>query len=907
MTQATTPSADLNDFALVTGVLDELSTGERASARDLAHELASACRAGDDRLPSVLERVRTLSDDQILHLTRYLTVRFHLLNKAEQLNIARVNRRREREAESRGAKPESIREAVQKLRAGGVGLEDALTLLRSVDIQPTFTAHPTEARRQTVLNKQSDVAEAVDELHSQRATPLERNEARAKLRRAIELMQLTDDVRSLRLRVLDEVRNGLHYLSTSVWETVPRLGLDTLDALREAYPEAASTLALADMPSGVRYRTWIGGDRDGNPNVTHRESERALRMLRESAIGLLDLDLERLRDELSLSDRIAPAPRALLDAIRAAGAIDLEGSGDAEHAEHEPFRLRVMQMRARLKSDPSYSSRDILEDLETLRSALESMGCTESARSGPLGETILRVRTFGLHLASVDIRQHSKVHERCADALLRAGGVEEAYTALDEDARCAVLRKELLSSRPLVRDWDGFDDQVREALDVLRIVREAKRREPDCVRAYVVSMTHEVSDVLEVLLMMKEAGLYRVVAGGSIESDMDVVPLLETVEDLKHGERVLRSLFSDDAYRKVLAHRGAEERCAFFQELMLGYSDSNKDGGFLMANVALQEAQRSLAAVCDEAGVTFRFFHGRGGTVGRGGGRANRAILSSPANSRNGRIRFTEQGEVISFRYALPAIARRHLEQIVNAVVLGKHSAASEPDDVSDRDIALARSIAEKGMSSYRALIDDEAFWSWFTYVSPVTHIGGLPIASRPIIRSGSKFEFENLRAIPWVFSWVQMRAIVPGWYGVGAALNALDDTELKHCKEAYGRWPFFTSLLDRAQREMARSRLPIARLYAMEHPDGAAFFDPICEDYERARTALLSIAGRSELLDNEPVIKSAIEKRNPWTDVLNLLQIELMRRAREGRSEELSGHMFAVINGIAAAMQSTG
>ncbi|GAB4549023.1 MAG: phosphoenolpyruvate carboxylase [Phycisphaerales bacterium] len=899
---------ETDGFTLLTAELDARATGHRREAMRRALELAADCReGGEDGLRAALERIASMGDDDLLELTRYLTVRFHLLNKAEQLHIASINRGREREAErGGGAKPESILEAVRRLRTDGLDLAGTLDLLRSVDIQPTFTAHPTEARRQTVLMKQQGVASAVRALQDERATPLELEEAWSLLGRSIELMQLTDDVRPMRLRVLDEVRNGLHYLTNSVWETVPRLGRDTLIALRDTWPDEAAGLSLADMPACVRYRTWIGGDRDGNPNVTHEETRRAIGLMRDEAVRLIDSDLVRLRDELSISDRIVDTPEELASAIREAGAFEVDDPGDVEHATHEPFRIRIMQMRSRLRTDQSYTSRGLLDDLGVIRRALEAIGCAESVRSGPLGETILRVRTFGLHLASVDIRQHSKVHEACVCALLREAGVEQDYASLDEDARCAVLRRELASPRPLVRSWDRLDDAVREAMDVLRVVREAREREPDAVRAYVVSMTHRVSDVLEVLLMMKEAGLYRVGVDGGIESDLDVVPLLETVEDLRHAEPMLRGLFEDPTYRKVLAHRGRSEGCALFQELMLGYSDSNKDGGFLMANVALEDAQRALAGVCIDAGVTFRLFHGRGGTVGRGGGRANRAILSAPAISRNARIRFTEQGEVISFRYALPAIARRHLEQIVSAVVLGAHG-ASRGDEVSPDDLALARTIAETGMGAYRALIDDEAFWSWFTYVSPVTHIGGLPIASRPIIREGSRFEFENLRAIPWVFSWVQMRAIVPGWYGVGAALSSLDAGGIERCREAYGRWTFFRSLLDRAQREMARSRMPIAKLYSDQHPGGDAFFAPIMEDHERARTALLEITGQDELLDNESVIQRAIAKRNPWTDVLNLIQIELMRRAREGDSERLRPHIFAVINGIAAAMQSTG
>lgn len=897
----------LDDYALLTGVLDTQARGPVEAGKTLAHELAATCRAGDDRLAEARERIRGLSDDEILATTRYLTVRFHLLNKAEQINIARVNREREQRATPEQPKPESIADAVRTLAQRKVSFGDAVDVLGRLDIQPTLTAHPTEARRRTVLYKQHEVSDAVESLRDPRATPIEVEQAESRLDQIIELLLLTDEVRAKRLEVLDEVRNGLFFLSTSIWGAVPALARDALAALRRSYPEDAGSLSLAELEPLVRYRTWIGGDRDGNPKVTHTVTREALSMLRAAAIERYAADMLRLRHELSVSDRRAEIdPQIIHENERWAERFAPEDE-ELVHTTREPLRVRVMQMRERLVRDDAYRSAEMLRELLQLRDALVFAGAEESARAGLLGELIHRVRTFGFHLATMDIRQHSKVHAHAVAELLQRAGVHAGYAELDEVGRCEVLRAELAQLRPLVSVWAELSEETREVLDVLRVVREVRVHEPNAVKSYIVSMTHDVSDMLEVLLLLKESGLFRRVEGGGYESDLDVVPLLETVDDLDRGAVVLEELFTDAMYRDVLASRARAEGvdAQAFQELMLGYSDSNKDGGYLMANVALHEAQRSLARLCERHGVAFRLFHGRGGTVGRGGGRANRAILSAPPESINGRIRFTEQGEVISFRYALQTIARRHLEQIIGAVIEGASGGVSEEQE--DDRFTLTRGFAERSMRAYRDLIDGDAFWSWFTFVSPVTHVGGLPIASRPVMRSGSRLEFENLRAIPWGFAWIQMRYLVPGWYGLGEALAEADEATLDRCVELYRSWAFFGTAIDNAQREMARARLPIARFYAHEHPDGGVFHDRIAGDFDLARRAILRITGQSELLENEPVIARAIASRNPWTDVLNLMQVELMSRARSGRADELRPAIFAVINGLAAAMQSTG
>ena len=392
---------------------------------------------------------------------------------------------------------------------------------------------------------------------------------------------------------------------------------------------------------------------------------------------------------------------------------------------------------------------------------------------------------------------------------------------------------------------------------------------------------------------------------------LDIVPLFETIDDLDHGPDLLDGMLANPVYRKHVESRGQ------FQEIMLGYSDSNKDGGFLMSSWVLQSAMSRLAGVCRTKGVRFRFFHGRGGTVGRGGGRSNRAIQATPPDSRSGGLRMTEQGEVVSFRYAMPDIAHRHLEQLVSATILAESEATSVAEPRSSSDDQLMVRLGDRAMAAYRQLIDDPSFWDWFTQVSPIAHISALPIASRPVARSSGSVHFENLRAIPWVFSWTQMRINVPGWYGIGSSFSeaiAESEENIGILCRWYKEWEYFRAVIDNAQQEMARARLNIARHYDDLAPDSgrgvSKHFERISAEFQLARTAILRITGQQEILDNNRVIQRSIEQRNGPTDLLNLLQVEMLRRsacADKTEKSTLRPVLFASISGIAAAMQSTG
>ena len=918
---------------------------------DRVEELRLACReaarTGDPgRREEAARLIAGLDPGQIGWLLRAFTTYFRLVNQAEQREIVRVNRERSREGGLESPRPDSIGETIADLAGRGMGPEEILGLLGRLEVIPTFTAHPTEARRGAVLGKQRRIADLLAALQDPGRTPQEEEDRRDELFDQIALLLATREVRSRRPSVRDEVEQGLYFLERSVWDAVPRIYADVDRAFEVVFGEAPD-----EVPAFLRYRSWIGGDRDGNPNVTAAVTRWTFATQRARAAALYRRELEALREELSISASEAEVPAELTASIeRDREALGLDDERLSEF-EGEPYRQKLTCMLVRLErlgdrvrataADPSsatpggdapYDAATFRADLDLLEAALRGTGFTEVARTGRLRRVRRLVRCFGLHLAALDIREHSGMHEKAVAELLELGGGASSYASMDEEERLEVLERELRNPRPLLPPGAGLGEEGRRVLDALAVVRDAVEREPRSVGAYVTSMTHELSDLLEPMLLAREAGLWRV-EDGRVRSSLDFVPLYETIEDLTEGGERVRELLRHPLYRKQVEARGG------LQEVMLGYSDSNKDGGYWMANWALRHAQEEIGRVCRDEGVELRLFHGRGGTVGRGGGRSNRAILAMPPVVQNGRFRATEQGEVISFRYSLPEIAHRHAEQIVSAVLRGAAaSGGGSPAGGPDERMEIVRDMAERGMEAYRGLLDDPDFWPWYLEATPIRHISSLPLASRPASRDEGEVQFEGLRAIPWNFAWTQTRYLVPGWFGTGRALAPLaDDPErLEACRAMYREWPFFTAVIDDAQREMARARLEISRRYAELAGEGEGASGPdvhakIEEEFGRARAALLAITGQDELLDNEPVIQESIRLRNPYTDVLNLLQVELLRRWRERGAEDaepsedgsgdrgrggegnasgedrLAAEILLSLNGIAAAMQSTG
>jgi phosphoenolpyruvate carboxylase len=880
------PAALAYDIAVVDQLLGDVlrqQLGEEAFA-DLKTVLADPWREG------------AIPDDPVAlrQLSRALTLYFQLLNSLEQKEIVRVNRLPERRGEG-GVRSESIRAAVQ--HAGGAS-PDLLEVLARIEIAPTLTAHPTEAKRRAVLDK---ILAITDELQGLPGleSPLEEAEAVCRrLRRRIATLWQTDEMRASSLSVREEVRNTLYFITKSIFDVVAWLQEDVRQAIS---PEASVR---------IRLRTWVGGDRDGNPLVTAEVTREAIRMLRETALSTYIDRLEKLRRELSISSKLVGDDLRLREEIAAAMVCAPLTEQQIRRYSQEPFVQRLLQILVRLRATCAEAAgryedaSEFVRDLRSVRDSLRRCGCEHETEGSGLSRLIDQAEAFGFHLATLDVRQHSEVHEDAVDEALRIAGVCADYRSLDEASRVRLLRQEIANPRPLLSPEAEVSPRLRETLQVFHVVREARRAfGPDSVRAYVISMTHGVSDFLEVMLLAKECGLVR---KGVCE--IEIVPLMETIHDLQHGDELLRAWLSEPAFAASLEAQGRT------QEVMLGYSDSSKDGGYLAANWELQRAQARLAEAGRQAGVAIRFFHGRGGTVGRGGGRASRAILSQPPGSFDGRIRFTEQGEVISFRYSFPAIAHRHLEQIVGASLLALRQPNAPVPAEFER---LMDRLAETSRNAYRALVyEDPDFWTFYTQATPIRFISLLPIASRPVFRPGKSLDdLEQLRAIPWNFAWVQSRYIMVGWYGIGTALESLirDPDSLALLRRMKREWPFFRTVLENAAMEMRRSHLATARRYASAvrpAQTGKRIDAMLAEEYARSQAALEAIL-EENLFEGSRTVRRTIAFRQPTLEPLHAIQLHILKRWDDLSQEEQAGPWreaaLQSIAGIAAAMQSTG
>jgi phosphoenolpyruvate carboxylase len=896
---------------------------------------------GDPR--TLFARMPELNEPRLTQrLIRAFTMLFQLMNTAEQKEIVRVNRERQVRGGS-AARSESIAEAVANLQRAGLSAAGMQTLLGRLDVCPTLTAHPTEARRRSVLDKLQRIANALVE----RAVPpdsprldgplnAEQSTTGALVWELTALWQ-TDELRASQLTVADEATNTLYFFERSIFDIVAWLHDDLRRALAQAYPGHAF-----DIGPFVHYRSWVGGDRDGNPNVTPQITWETLRRHKARIVGFYMARVEAMRRELTQSTRLTAVSDELVQSLEADAHLVPLSAVEMRRYRLEPYALKLVYIQARLRATLAHvetltdfaatgshaaapaaayeSAAHFLDDLKLMQRSLRENKSALLADEGPLAHLSAQAMTFGFHLGTLDVRQHSEEHAVAVEELLIAAGLLKrgaGYDALPEPEKIALLSREIRNPRPLLAPEQAISEQARNVLEVFQVVRQARRHfSREAVDTYVISMTHGVSDMLEVLLLAKEAGLvrWRTIEGEqTIESDIDVVPLFETIGDLQGCEQLMRELFAEPAYRLHLNARGS------FQEIMLGYSDSSKDGGFLAANLTLYDTQSRLARVCTDAGVSVRFFHGRGGTVGRGGGRANRAILSQPPGSFDGRIRFTEQGEVISFRYGVPPLGHRHMEQIVSAALLAASDKTAQ-QDVRPEWLEAMEHMAARSLEVYRALVhDDPQFWDFYAQATPIRHISRLPIASRPASRSRKLSSVEALRAIPWVFAWVQSRYVVPGWYGLGSALKAFSesgDGNVELLTGMYRDWLFFRMVINNAQLELLRADIDTAAWYAarVEPPAlGRRMHEQLAAEHRLSREWVLRITEQDDLLGHAPVVRRTVALRNPALRPLSMLQVALLERLEQERGSDAEPSaawqeaMLLSITGIAAAMQSTG
>jgi phosphoenolpyruvate carboxylase len=857
-----------------------------------------------------LERILdALSREQTMIVVRAFSYFSHLSNLAEDLH--RIRRSRARLIAGSAPRTGSLVRAMDRAAAAGIGAEAVAAFFDAARIVPVLTAHPTEVQRKSVLDTERRIAALLEERDRVRLTPEEHAANDEAVRRYVLALWQTRMLRRQRLAVIDEVANGIAYYDQTFLRELPRLYAELEDELARRRSGAGAI----EPPPFLRMGSWIGGDRDGNPYVTAEVLERTLRMQSARIFNWYLEQLHELGAEL-------PGATTVIDT--SPGLLALAERSPDTHPQRadEPYRRALTGLYARMaatartldhlealrhavgEASPYRDAAEFTADLDTIHDSLVTN------RSGLLARGRLRslrraAGVFGFHLATVDLRQNSEVHERVVADLLAAARPGCDYLALDEPARVAVLVEELATPRPLASPYVEYAEETRSELDIChRATRMRERYGAAAIESYVISKADGVSDVLEVALLLREAGLLRPREG---RLDLNIVPLFETIADLRNAARVMDDLLSLPAYARLLASRGGT------QEVMLGYSDSNKDGGFLTSGWELFKAERALVDVFARHGVRLRLFHGRGGSVGRGGGPTYQAVLAQPAGAVQGQIRVTEQGEVIAAKYGNPDVGRRNLETLVaatlEATLLPEHGDAPRAAYVEAMDALSARAFA-----AYRGLVyETPGFERYFWESTVISEIAELNIGSRPASRRKST-RIEDLRAIPWVFSWAQCRLMLPAWFGFGTAVEgwlAENPGGLALLMEMHRDWPFFATLMSNMDMVLAKTDVAIASRYAELVSDVAlreAIFPRLRAEHAATVRQLLAITGSERLLQSNPLLARSIRNRFPYLDPLNHIQVELLARYRAGdRSDGTQRVIHLTINGIAAGLRNSG
>jgi len=872
--------------------------GDAARNRvETVRQSAVRFRRGESGQSELEAQLDALPIDDTLHVVRAFSYFSHLLNIAEDVQ---QNRRRHVYAEAGSPRrPGSIGHALEAT-ASHFSTEQLTAWFARARVSPVLTAHPTEVQRQSILECEREIARLL-------AAPQTAARDRALYAEVLRLW-LTAMLRLTRLAVADEIANALAYFRLTFLPEVPRLYADLEEALRRRFDLQREPW----LPPFLTVGTWVGGDRDGNPNVGAHTLEMAATQQARLVLGHYLEEVNLLGRELSLSGRLMSTPAEVLE--RAARSGD-----DSAYRRDEPYRRLVSGIYSRLAATahalvslnaspapvaelvPYASADELSADLDAIARGLEAQGAGALAE-GRLRALRRKASVFGFHLASIDLRQSSDEHAEVVAELLQRAHVHQAYLSVEESARVDVLERELAGPRPLRVPHAPYSERVEGELAVVAAAARAQRRfGAAVVSKYIISHCESVSDLLETGVLLREAGLLR-----ADVLSVDVIPLFETIADLERCADIMREALAQPLYRSWVRLRGDE------QEVMLGYSDSNKDGGYVASNWALYKATTRLMEVCRAHGVRLRLFHGRGGTVGRGGGPSYEAVLSQPPASVDGALRLTEQGEVIASKYADPENGRRNLEILVAATLEASFSPRqSEAND--SRFAAVMEELAQLALKRYRDLIQMPRFMDYFRAATPFSEIARLNLGSRPPSRKPSQ-KLEDLRAIPWVFSWSQSRAMVPGWYGFGGAVSEWLRSgrgSLAELRAMHAGWPFFRAMLSNLDMVLAKTDLGIARRYAALLPDAglsAEVFGLIEKEWHAARDQLFSISGASEFLADNPTLARSIRNRFAYLDPLNHIQIELLRRYRAGDQDARTVRaIHLTINGIAAALRNSG
>jgi phosphoenolpyruvate carboxylase len=857
-------------------------------------------------LEVILNRLTPKETTQIVRAFSYFS---HLANIAEDEH--HIRRTRAHALAGSAPRAGTLAHALNRAREAGIGAAELRAFFDGACVSPVLTAHPTEVRCKSTLDREMEIATLLDERERLALTPEEREASEERMRRAVLTLWQTSLLRRTKLDVLDEVANGLSYYDYTFLRELPRLYCALEDRLGADDPGSGAV----ELASFFRIGSWIGGDRDGNPFVTATVLRRAMRLQSTRALSFYLGELHALGAELSLSTR-------LVDVSADLKALAERSPDHSTHRREEPYRLAISGIYTRVaataraldafepairpigEAPPYRDAGELKADLDVLARSLDEHRSRVLAR-GRLRSLRRAVDCFGFHLASLDLRQNSDVHERTVAELLEVAAPGTRYAALGEDARIALLTRELATARPLTSPFVAYSEETRDEITVLRTAAEIHAvYGPAAIRNAIISKAESASDLLELALLLREVGLVKPEGTGAV----NIVPLFETIADLRRCASVMNDAFAVPVYRRLVRSLGD------VQEVMLGYSDSNKDGGFVTSGWELYKAEIGLIEVFGRHGVKLRLFHGRGGSVGRGGGPSYDAILAQPGGAVNGQIRITEQGEIVASKYSNAEVGRRNLEILAAATL---EASLLQPYHSAPREAYLSamEELSAAAYKAYRGLVyETPGFEEYFWSSTVIAEISGLNIGSRPASRTKTR-RIADLRAIPWVFSWAQCRLMLPGWYGFGAAVKAWTAARpgdgLATLKAMYGEWPFFRTLLSNMDMVLSKSSIAIASRYAELVPDATlrqTIFGRIRSEWHDSVAMLLAIMGHEKLLQANPLLDRSIRNRFPYLDPLNHVQIELLKQHRaSGTGDRLLSGIQLTINGISAGLRNSG
>ena len=838
--------------------------------------------------------VTSLSNEEMIYISRYFSILPLLINISEDVDLAyEINHQNNVDQDYLGKLSTTIKMVAEK--------ENAAEILEKLNVVPVLTAHPTQVQRKSMLDLTNHIHTLLRKYRDVKLGLINKEKWHTDLRRYIEIIMQTDMIREKKLKVTNEITNVMEYYQSSFLNAVPRLTAEYKKLAKEQGIEL-------QHPKPITMGMWIGGDRDGNPFVTAETLNKSALTQCEVIMNYYDEKIYNLYREFSLSTSIVNVS----DKVRE---MALKSQDNSIYREKELYRRALFDIQAKMQATktyliedkdvhPRYATADeFYQDLLAIRdSLLENKG--EYLISGEFVELMQAVEIFGFYLASIDMRQDSSVHEACVAELLASAGINDHYSDLSEDEKCALLLKELEEDPRILSATHAEKSELLEKeLSIFKAARKLKDKlGENVIRQTIISHATSVSDMLELAIMLKEVGLVD-----AQKTRVQIVPLFETIEDLDHSEETMRRYFSLPLAKKWIASKDN------YQEIMLGYSDSNKDGGYLSSCWTLYKAQQQLTAIGDEFGVKVTFFHGRGGTVGRGGGPTYEAITSQPLKSIKDRIRLTEQGEVIGNKYGNKDAAYYNLEMLVSAAINRMITKKKSDTNTSNRYEAIMDQVVDRSYDIYRDLVfGNEHFYDYFFESSPIKAISSFNIGSRPAARK-TITEIGGLRAIPWVFSWSQSRVMFPGWYGVGSSFKEFIDQDPKNIeilRDMYQNWPFFQSLLSNVDMVLSKSNMNIAFEYAKlcEDEEVQAIYYTILDEWQLTKNVILAIEGYDELLAENSYLKDSLNYRMPYFNILNYIQLELIKRQRRGElSADEERLIHTTINGIATGLRNSG